>query len=64
MNSRQKLHTVLYLAATECLDGKHGDGSERFHSLKMNGFSDSQIRRIQNIVNARITMMINNNLTQ
>ena len=58
MNSREKLQAALYAAATECLNGKHGDGDIRIHSLKQNGFSDNQIRRIQDIVNGRVTIAI------
>mgnify|MGYP001942107972 CR=1 FL=1 len=58
MNSREKLQAALYAAATECLNGNHGDGDERIHSLKQNGFSDDQIRRIQDIVNGRVTIAI------
>lgn len=48
----------MYAAATECLEGKHGDGYIRVHSLKQNGFSDEQIRKIQHMVNGRITIAI------
>lgn len=58
MNSREKLQAALYAAATECLNGDHGDGDIRIHSLKQNGFSDYQIRRIQDIVNGRVTIAI------
>lgn len=58
MNSREKLQAAFYTAATECLNGKHGDGDVRIHSLKQNGFSDEQIRRIQDIVNGRISIAI------
>ena len=58
MNSREKLQAALYAAATESLNGNHGDGDERIHSLKQNGFSDDQIRRIQDIVNGRVTIAI------
>lgn len=58
MNSREKLQAAFYAAATECLNGKHGDGDVRIHSLKQNGFSDEQIRRIQDIVNGRISIAI------
>lgn len=58
MNSREKLQAAFYAAATECLDGKHGDGEERVYSLRENGFSDEQIRKIQHIVNGRITIAI------
>lgn len=58
MNSREKLQAALYAAATECLNGKHGDGEERVYSLRKYGFSDNQIRRIQDIVNGRISIAI------
>lgn len=58
MNSREKLQAAFYAAATECLNGQHGDGDIRIHSLKQNGFSDEQIRKIQHMVNGRITIAI------
>ena len=58
MSSREKLHAAFYVAATECLNGKHGNGNERIYSLRKNGFSDEQIRRIQDIVNGRISIAI------
>lgn len=58
MSNREKLQAAFYAAATECLNGKHGDGDVRIHSLKQNGFSDEQIRRIQDIVNGRISIAI------
>lgn len=58
MISRKKLQAAFYAAATECLNGKHGDGEERVYSLRKNGFSDDQIRRIQDIVNGRISIAI------
>lgn len=58
LNSRDKLRTAMYAAATECLEGKHGDGDIRVHSLKQNGFSDEQVRKIQHMVNGRINIAI------
>lgn len=58
MTSREKLQAAFYVAASECLEGKHGDGEERIYSLRENGFSDDQIRKIQRIVNGRITIAI------
>lgn len=62
MNSLEKLKAALYVASTECLEGKHGNGNERVHSLRKNGFSDEQIRSIQRTVNGRIAVAIKENL--
>lgn len=62
MSSKEKLKAALFVAATECLEGKHGNGNERVHSLRKNGFSDDQIRSIQRTVNGRISVAIKKDL--
>lgn len=58
LQSREKLRAAYWVASSECLEGVHGDGKERIESLKNVGFSDSQIEKIQNLVNGRITLAI------
>jgi len=64
MDSKEKLKATLFLASTECLEGKHGNGNERVHSLREYGFSDAQIRRIQHTVNGRIAVAIKEDLNK